>query len=79
MKKCAQYWIIEPYHGFGLTQVDEINSGTTIHICLSYTADKTMSADALVTLVARVLAGMVFISKARNMLSSATKELMVKN
>ena len=46
--------------GFGLTQVDEIDPRTSIHCCLSYTANN-MPADALMTLGARASASMVLI------------------
>ena len=29
------YWHFEKHHGYGLTQIDEINSGTTIHVSCS--------------------------------------------
>ena len=56
------YSHFELHLGFGLTQVDEITSGTTVHI-LPYTVN-TLPADALATLGARASAGMVLISKA---------------
>ena len=49
------YLHFELYFGFGLTQVDEINSWTTI---LSYTTN-TMPADALATLGASASADVV--------------------
>ena len=50
--------------GFGLDQVDEVNSGTTIHVySVTYRAN-TMPADTLATSGARVSVHMVLIPKA---------------
>ena len=61
--KIYMYSHFESYLGFGLTQVYEIDSGTTIHIVCPIQPIPCLSADALATLGARSSAGMVLTPK----------------